>query len=179
MSNHLTKDGKPLIIRQPLEEDAQAIIDYSKTLFASTDQVLTMPEEYTMTLESEKVWISNFNQNPAALVLVAERDKQIIGLLFFVPGGKKKNSHTGEFGINVHPHFQGIGIGQFLIEELLKWAKGNSQIEKIFLTVFHTNHRAIRLYEQMGFITEGRFVKAIKQPSGEYVDMIQMYQETK
>jgi len=179
MSIFVTKDGRQLIIRQPAEEDAQSIIDYSKILFASTDQVLTTPEEYTITVENEKIWITNFNQNPTALVLVAEVNKQITGLLFFIPGAKKKNLHTGEFGVNVHPDFQGIGIGRSLIEKLLNWAKETTPIEKVLLNVFHTNHRAIQLYKDLGFIEEGRHIKAIKQLNGEYVDMIQMYRETK
>ena len=59
MTTHRTKDGRPFTIRRPEEADARAIIDYSNLLFASTDQVLTMPEEYTMTLDQEKVWIDN------------------------------------------------------------------------------------------------------------------------
>jgi RimJ/RimL family protein N-acetyltransferase len=179
MNNHFTKDGKPLVIRKPTENDAENIINYSKILFASTDQVLTTLEEYTITVENEKIWINNFNQNPDALVLVAELNQQIVGLLFFIPQTKKKNCHTGEFGVSVHPDYQGNGIGRFLVEELLKWAKANVHIEKVFLNVFATNQRAIALYEDLGFVEEGRHVKAIKQLTGEYVDIIQMYIETK
>jgi RimJ/RimL family protein N-acetyltransferase len=179
MSDYLTKDGQKFIIRRPTEKDAEGIIYYSKILFASTDQVLTMPEEYTITVPEEKVWIANFARHPNSLVLIAERNSQIIGLLFFIPGSKKKNAHTGEFGVNVHPQFQGTGIGRQLIMTLLDWAKENKTIEKIFLQVFASNQMAISLYKTMGFIEEGRHVNAIKQPSGEYVDILQMYIGTK
>jgi RimJ/RimL family protein N-acetyltransferase len=179
MKNYLTKDGRQVVIRQPIENDAQSIIDYSKILFASTDQVLTTPEEYTITVENEKIWINNFNKNPDSLVLVAEVNGQIVGLLFFVAGPKKKTSHTGEFGVSVHPDIQGLGIGRFLIEELIAWAKENQGIEKVFLNVFDTNRNAIKLYKELGFIEEGRHVKAIKQLTGEYIDILQMYIETK
>jgi RimJ/RimL family protein N-acetyltransferase len=179
LSKEITKDGRTFIVRKPMEEDAQRIIDYSKILFASTDQVLTMPDEYTITLENEKVWIDNFNQNPNALVLLAELDNEVVGLIFFVPNARKKNSHTGEFGVNVHPEYQGIGIGKILVQHLIAWAKESEQIEKIYLNVFDTNAKAIQLYEHCGFRTEGRFIKAIKQPNGEYADIIQMYLETK
>jgi RimJ/RimL family protein N-acetyltransferase len=66
-----------------------------------------------------------------------------------------------------------------LIEFLLKWAKDNKSIEKVFLQVFETNLRAIRLYKDLGFVEEGRFVRAAKQLSGEYIDVLQMYIETK
>jgi RimJ/RimL family protein N-acetyltransferase len=179
MRQYLTKDERKFTIRCSIEGDAEGIINYSKILFASTDQVLTTIDEYTITAENEKIWINNLNENQDALVLVAELNNEIIGLLFFVPQTKKKNSHTGEFGVNVHPDYQHIGIGRVLVEELLKWAKENSRIEKVFLTVFHTNHKAIQLYKNLGFIEEGRHIKAIKQLNGEYVDIFQMYVETK
>lgn len=179
MEIHLSKDQRQFAIRQPTENDAEQIIHYSQNLFASTDQVLTVLQEYTITVEEEKTWINNFNKNPNALLLVAELEKQIVGLLFFAANTKRKNAHTGEFGVSVHPKYQGLGIGRTLIESLLEWAKRKEQIEKVFLQVFATNTNAIKLYQRMGFATEGRHVKAIKQPDGEYVDIIQMYIQTK
>jgi RimJ/RimL family protein N-acetyltransferase len=179
MTIYTTKNGRNILIRRPTEQDAEGIINYSKLLFSSTDQVLTLLEEYTITVENEKKWINNFQQDPNAIVLIAEFNFEIIGLLFFIPNQKKKNSHTGEFGVSVHPNFQGIGIGRQLIESLLKWARENECIEKVYLNVFATNENAIKLYKRLGFIEEGRHIKAIKQLTGEYVDTIQMYIETK
>jgi RimJ/RimL family protein N-acetyltransferase len=179
MNTHFTKDGRTLIIRKPEESDAGRIISYSKMLFASTDQVLTTAEEYNITLENEIIWINSLNGNPKSNVLIAELDNQIVGLLFFIPNTKIKNAHTGEFGVSVHPNFQGVGIGRVLIETLLDWAKRNIGIEKVYLNVFATNKYAIKLYKDLGFIEEGRHIKAIKQVTGEYIDTIQMYIETK
>ncbi len=179
MDTHSTKDGYAFIVRRPMEEDAESIITYSKKIFASTDQVLTTLEEYKITVENEKVWINNFNLNPDALLLVAEMNSQIVGMLFFMPNSKKKNAHTGEFGVNVHPEFQGKGIGKKLIETLISWARENSRIEKVYLNVFATNRAAIHLYKSLGFAEEGRHINAIKQLTGEYVDVLQMYIQTK
>ncbi len=175
MNVHTTKDQRQFVIRRPSEADAERLIQYSKILFASTDQVLTVLDEYTITVEEEEKFISNLNRNPNALLLVAEINNQMVGFLFFIPNAKKKNAHTGEFGVNVHPDFQGIGIGQALVEALLAWAKTNAQIEKVFLNVFASNWKAIKLYKNLGFVEEGRHVKAIKQLNGDYVDVIQMY----
>jgi RimJ/RimL family protein N-acetyltransferase len=176
---HLTKDKRSFVVRNPREEDAANIINYSKILFASTDQVLTTLEEYTITVENEKIWINTLNENSNSNVLVAEIGGQIAGLLFFIPNSKRKNAHTGEFGVSVHPDFQGIGIGRVLVETLIDWAKRNATIEKVYLNVFATNTDAIRLYQNLGFVQEGRHVKAVKQVTGEYVDTIQMYIWTK
>jgi RimJ/RimL family protein N-acetyltransferase len=179
MKKYLTKDGREFTIRKPTTDKAEEIINYSKTLFASTDQVLTIVEEYTITVENEIKWIENLNDNPNSLLLIAEMDNRVIGLLFFIPNTKRKILHTGEFGVSVHPAYQGQKIGQFLIETLLEWSRKNVQIEKVFLQVFATNTNAIKLYKTLGFIEEGRHIKAIKQMDGTYVDIIQMYIETK
>jgi RimJ/RimL family protein N-acetyltransferase len=178
MNEYYTKDGKGFVIEQPTVENAEEIIQYSRKIFSSTDQVLTIPEEYTITVEGEMKWIKNINNNPNSLLLIATLNNNIIGFLFFIHNSKKKTSHTGEFGVNVHPEYQGIGIGQQLVETLLKWAKQNEQIEKVYLQVFATNFNAIKLYKKLGFIEEGRHIKAIKQFDGEYIDIIQMYIET-
>jgi RimJ/RimL family protein N-acetyltransferase len=169
------KDGREFTIRTPTAKDAEHIIHYSSTLFLSTDQVLTMPEEYTITTAAEETWINNLTNNPNALVLIAELAHQTIGLLFFTAQTKKKNAHTGEFGVSVHPAYQAIGVGRALIETLIEWAKLHPRIEKLTLQVFTTNTHAIKLYRDLGFIEEGRHVKAIKQAGGQYIDILQMY----
>ncbi|RYZ62929.1 MAG: GNAT family N-acetyltransferase [Chitinophagaceae bacterium] len=175
-NHHTTKNGKDFIVRAPDENDAFKIIEYSRLLFASTDQVLTVAEEFNMTVEKEKDWISGFNNSQNSMVRIAESNKgEIIGLLFFAGNSKLKASHSGEFGLSVHPDWQGVGIGRTLIGALLDWAKANDKIEKISLQVFATNKNAIRLYRSLGFMEEGRHIKAIKQPTGEYIDVLQMY----
>ena len=179
MDQSQSKKNNAYVIRKPTASDAQAIIHYSKLLFSSTDQVLTLPEEYKISIEDEKTWINTFNANPNALALVAETAGNIIGFLFFIPHPKKKVAHTGEFGVSVDPQFQKQGIGKALVDALLIWAVANPVIEKVFLNVFASNTHAIKLYHKLGFKEEGRFVRAVKQPDGAYVDVLQMYVLTK
>jgi len=178
MTTYITKDNQKFSIRIPNETDAANIISYAKEMFASTDQVLTTLEEYTISVEEEKAWINNHLNDPNSILLIAELDNKVIGLLDFSAKSKKKIAHIGELGISVHPSYQGIGIGQKITESFLEWAIKNDQVEKVFLNVFATNERAINLYKKLGFVEEGRHIKAIKQLNGEYVDLIQMYIET-
>jgi len=179
MNEYLTKDHRFFTIEQPTIENAEEIIHYSKQVFSSTDQVLTTVDEYTITVDREIEWINNLNNGTNSLLLIAKLNDNIVGLLFFIPNSKRKISHTGEFGVNVHPNFQGLGIGEQLIKELVTWAKQNEQIEKVMLQVFATNDKAVGLYKKLGFIEEGRHKNAIKQLDGSYVDILQMYIETK
>lgn len=175
MSQYSTKSGASYIIRQVAEDDAENLIAYSKAVFASTEQVLTTPVEYTISVADEKTWINNISKSPNSKLLIAEMDGRIIGFLFFIGQQKVKTAHTGEVGVNVHPDYQGMGIGRALMESLIEWTGDHSQIEKIVLQVFATNHKAISLYQSLGFKEEGWFVKAVKQKDGAYVDVVQMY----
>jgi hypothetical protein len=61
VNEFLTKDGRRFIIEQPTVEDAEEVIQYSREIFSSTDQVLTTPGEYMITVENEIEWIKNIN----------------------------------------------------------------------------------------------------------------------
>lgn len=174
VTTHLLSNGKSISIEQPTPSDAAELIRHSKAVFESTDQLLTLPEEYTISVQDEEKWIDQINNNPNAWLRVAKFNGQIIAMLFFLPSNKRKASHTGEFGINVHPQFQKMGVGRLLVQALLNWAQEHSTIEKVSLNVFATNTHAIELYRSLGFIEEGRFHRAIKQPGGGYVDVLQM-----
>ncbi len=94
--------------------------------------------------------------------------------LDFSSGHRKRNSHTGDFGMGVHKDFRGLGIGTLLLKALIEWAKNNTQIEKINLCVHQTNDRAIATYKKIGFEIEGVRSKDLKYPNGVYVNTVLM-----
>ncbi|MGN6569590.1 MAG: GNAT family N-acetyltransferase [Flavipsychrobacter sp.] len=174
MALFTAKDGKQIEIRPARRQDAAAIIAFAKVLFQSTDQVLTLPEEYTISVQDEELFIDSHTTDRNALLLVAVYNDAVVALLNFKCYPKKKIQHSGEFGVSVHPAFQGLGIGRRIIETFLAWAKQSAQVEKVILNVFHTNATAMQLYKNLGFVEEGRMQKAAKQQDGSYVDIISM-----
>ena len=163
-----------LIIREATEQDAEQTLWFGKILFSSSDQVLITPGEFTNTLEQQKEWIAGF-QKSDSILLVAEQEGKVVGVLDVRRSNRKKIKHIAEFGVSVLPDFENRGIATKLIQTFLGWAEKESQIEKAVLTVFATNGRAIALYSKLGFTEECRHIKAIRQETGEYVDLIQMY----
>ena len=83
--------------------------------------------------------------------------------------------HTGKLEIMIDRHARGHGIGRVLMEACMQWAKFNPSIEKLGLSVFTTNARAIHLYEEMGFKEEGRRAREYKMRDGSYRDDVLMY----
>jgi ribosomal protein S18 acetylase RimI-like enzyme len=73
----------------------------------------------------------------------------------------------GELTVAVHPLAQGQGIGRKLFERLLDTViRDHPDITRVELITQETNHRALRLYEGVGFRREGRLAARIMGPDG-------------
>lgn len=97
---------------------------------------------------------------------------EVIGWCDIVRRQRKMFKHTGALGMGILKEYRGKGIGKKLVIESLKQAKANS-LEKVVLEVFASNINAVKLYENLGFITEG-VKKKEKKFNGEYDDTIVM-----
>ena len=73
----------------------------------------------------------------------------------------------GELTVAVDPDAQGRGIGRQLFEVLLETVRTeHPDITRVELITQETNHRALRLYEGLGFKREGRLSNRIMAPDG-------------
>lgn len=63
--------------------------------------------------------------------------------------------HRGVLGMGVAPGYRGAGIGRAMLIEALRVAE-NIGIQKVELEVYHDNKAAMKLYQSLGFIIEGR-----------------------
>ncbi len=108
-------------------------------------------------------------------MLVAEIDGEVVGVIVFSSRNLIRLSHTGSISMMIKKEHRNMGIGKLLLKELLAWAEQNPLIEKVSLGVFSTNHRAIALYKNLGFVEEGRKIKEYKLNNDVYLDDILMY----
>lgn len=84
-----------------------------------------------------------------------------------------RRMHARGLGITVGKDFQGQGLGDRLMHELLEWADHWAGVLRVELTVFTDNTRAIALYQRHGFAQEG-VLRAYALRGGEYVDAFSM-----
>lgn len=168
------KDSKMMVLRSATPADAGQILEHAHAIFAEGEFVLSTPEDFHMTEEQEVLWLQTNLDDPGKIVIVAENESQIIGMLDFHHGERKRIAHQGEFGISVNRAWRNQGIGRALLATLLRWAQEQPAIEKVCLEVFATNTRAISLYQDLGFQEEGRFAKQIKLAPRMYIDTIRM-----
>jgi len=117
--------------------------------------------------------IEQLSTNPNGLYIVAEEDATVLGHLLLEPMTMAAHRHICRLNIVVYPTKQGQGIGRALMTHALEWATGVAGVEKIELLVRASNHRAIRLYQSLGFEEEGRLRQRIKVEET-YLDDITM-----
>lgn len=80
--------------------------------------------------------------------------------------------HTAEIGMSLEREYRGQGIAEALVEGAKDWSRAFG-VEKLTLNVVPQNLRAIRFYERVGFVSEGRRRRHAKLSYG-YEDLIEM-----
>ncbi len=169
-----SKFGVEVTIRSPTKQNASEVLQLAKNVIAEEIYQLTTAAEFNMTIDAEEKWIESHKTNPNHVILIAEINSKIVGMLDFANGRCQRIAHTGEFGMSVESSARNQGIGSLLLQALIEWATENRTIEKIGLNVHSNNERAIALYKKMGFEIEGTRKRDLKYGDGQYVDTVVM-----
>ncbi len=157
-------------IRHVTEADAEKLLAYMDQLAAEPGIALPLrPGTFQFTLEEERAWIRQHNEQDNALLLVVEAAGEIVGVLNCAGSGDYFTRHNVSFGISLRQDYRGRGIGTQLIRQCLDWARSRGYIRRVQLEVFTYNEEAIQLYERLGFETEGWRARAY-YIDNQYVD---------
>ena len=103
---------------------------------------------------------------------VALEDGRVVGWCDICRMDRPVYLHAGVLGMGILKEFRGRGIGRRLILAALERAR-EVGIERVELTVYVSNKRAIRLYKSVGFAREGVQRKGRKL-DGVYEDVLMM-----
>lgn len=170
--------GRMVTLRHGVPEDAAECLRYGRAVLPESDFFSLSPDEFNFTLEYETAWLRENLENEGSVIIVAELEGQLIGMLDFRRSRHRKSAHHGSFGISLRRAYHGQGIGTAMLNMLIGWAKANPLIEMIALDVYSTNTRAIALYKRMGFVECGRKPRCHKLADGRYADDVTMYLST-
>lgn len=151
ISKTILKNGENLILRQPTSEDAKDMIEYLNIVGGESDNLLFGEGEFNLTVEQEITHIENTNKNPNVLMIVGIIDDKIVSIAQICSFSKKRIAHNSEIAISVKKEYWNIGIGSFVMNTLINFAKNHNTIKNISLGVKASNHNAIKLYEKHGF----------------------------
>ena len=135
---------------------------------------ITQPEEYLVTLDDQTDRISACRKSENSVILCA-RDPMVTGFVSILGGSLARMRHAGKLEIMVARAHRGAGVGQALMAAGIAWAEANTHLEKIGLSVFTDNERAIALYRAMGFEEEGCREREYRMKDGSYRSDLLMY----
>ena len=170
------KNGKEAVFRSPRKEDAAELLNYLRKTAEETDFVLRYPDEITMTVEQEEMFIERINQSENSYMILCLVDGRHAGNCSMQFHDKRKVRHRGEVAIALVKEFWGMGIGTFMFEEMIRIAQeqGKTQLE---LGMVDGNERGLALYRKMGFREYGRLPNAFQLKDGSMRDEILMVRE--
>lgn len=169
--SYLLKNGSSVVIRDAEVKDAENIINAINSVGAEKVYILT--EIFAHDADWERNFIQeHVKEKKDFLLVVAEVEGNIVGTSSIHPGSSPKDRHVGGLGISIVKEWRGLGIGTAMMTYMINWAK-NYGLEKLYLSVFSTNQRAINLYKKFNFQVEGKRKKQYKI-EGKYIDEIIM-----
>lgn len=94
---------------------------------------------------------------------------KIAGLAGFQREPRTKNRHRGTLiGMYVVPEFRGQQVAKLLLQQLITEVRTVAGMERLNLTVTHSNEAARSLYLRAGFVSFGLEIRALKVDSAYY-----------
>lgn len=170
----ISKSGHEIFLRSATLLDARAVLRLSYQVISENDTLVTTIGEFNVTEEQQKGIIAMYKDDPSNVMIIAEYNRNIVGILTFQKGLLQKYQHHGSIGIIVKKTWRSSGIGTALLTTFLEWADYQPLLEKLCLDVLASNEKAIALYKKLGFIEEGRQKNQVKITNGQYEDLIIM-----
>ena len=164
------KNGKSVVIKKPVVEDADGIINLISTADMETKFLARNPGEFSITPDQEKIFIKNVLDDNDTEWFTVKIDGKIIGQCSVgLVSKNERYRHRAEVSFVVLKDYWNLGIGKKLMELCIEWCK-EKNVTQIELRVVSDNERAINFYEKFGFKTTGKIPDAMYYPDGIFAD---------
>jgi len=167
---YLLKNGNSVIIREPLLEDAEAMLNLIVAADTESKFLAREPGEFNISMEREKEIIKSIIDDADRTWFIAEYNCQVIGQCNINLINKyKRYRHRAAVSFVILKDYWNLGIGGKMMKQCIEWARLKN-IEKIELDVVCNNSRALHMYESFGFKITGTIHNALKYSDGSYED---------
>ncbi len=169
------KDGTRVAIRVTQPGDAPALHAHLVANAREGEFVVSFPDEVPSPEDlARRIARHNAAANDLNLLALTP-DGAIAADLLAHGGSRRRVAHNVHFGLGVAAAWRDRGLGRALIGVLVAWARAHPHVEKLSLSVFANNPRAIHLYEGLGFVVDGRRPREVRVAPGVYMDDLQMH----
>jgi RimJ/RimL family protein N-acetyltransferase len=158
------------LIRPAVPDDAVGMLELTRSVAdESYNGILHSSGDTLRTVEEQRKVIEQRMGSGNCMILLAEANGQIIGIVSCVGGVLTSTERTVGLGIMVKKEWRGQGIGTAMMQHILAWARNTPIVKRVDLEVLTNNPRAAHIYEKLGFQTEG-IKRQIYFKDGEFVD---------
>jgi ribosomal protein S18 acetylase RimI-like enzyme len=117
--------------------------------------------------EPDAFWVERITNLDSTIVFGALENDRLVGVAALEFSKREKVRHKAHLiGMYVKPTIRGAGAGHALMEAVLGYARGDSELRSLVLTVTEGNLAAIALYHKAGFKAFGTEPLAIRTHDG-------------
>jgi RimJ/RimL family protein N-acetyltransferase len=103
----------------------------------------------------DRARIERWTADPTnSITLIARSEERVVGHLQMYKFPYERRKGVLDLFIYIHQDFQNAGLGTLMMKRAIEFAR-EAGFHRVGLTVVADNHRAIKVYEKVGFKTEG------------------------
>jgi RimJ/RimL family protein N-acetyltransferase len=159
-------------IRAAVPADAAALLELKQRLDRETSFMIFEAGEREASVQDLAADLASAARSGNSVVIVADAGDHLSGYVELAGGVFRRSRATARVVIGVRQDASGAGVGAALLRQAIDWASGRG-LHRLELTVMAHNHRAVRLYQRMGFSLEGRRKQCLIV-DGQFVDELTM-----
>lgn len=151
-----TPDGHTYAVRSAQPREAGKVLDHAWRVRAEPEVSVEGQAEFRCDADQLRGILKTALESTNGFFLVAVAGKEVVATLSVSGGRHAKVRHVGEIGVSVHAGWRRRGVARRLLEVAIEHARAAPELRRLSLDVFAGNTAAIRLYESLGFLHEGR-----------------------
>jgi len=158
-------------VRDATPDDWPAMWAFMRGIVAAGDTFTYDPE--LGEAEARAMWCNE----PPGRTIVAVVDGVIAGTAEMERNRDGPGAHVATASFMVAPEHEGRGVGRALVEDVVRWARGEGYRGIQFNAVAASNARAVGLYRSLGFEVVGTVPGGFLHPVEGYVGLHVMYRD--
>lgn len=159
---HTLQDGRTLLLREADGGDAAQIVAFLNRVGGESDNLLFGKDGFPVPVEREAAFLEKQRQEGKSILLAGFVGEELVSIASCdALTARERVSHRASLSVTVGKDFWGLGIGRKAMEALVAFAK-SAGLEVLQLEVRADNHRAVALYEHLGFEKLGLYKNFMK-----------------
>jgi RimJ/RimL family protein N-acetyltransferase len=168
------RTGEKIIIRPITESDIDGVWNNFNEV---VEEGIYLPVLFPVKSRFEKQsWYNNIQKDREICIVAIHPDLKnpynILGQCEISSLDWDAATHVGSLGIIVQKKYRDLGIGYHIIDMAIRESKNLNNKEKIILSCFSNNKRALYLYKKLGFKIIGSRVKQFYMDSKYYDEIL-------